>query len=190
MNSTGIGLADRQPKCRRIAVLGATGSIGTATIDVLNHLKQVDQNTDWHLWSASGHSRVDKLVKAVAACDPNPKQLIVSDLDSDTSAAIATRIPCNIGPEALVNAAIDQNVDTVVAAIVGRAGVESTLAAIKSNKRVALANKETLVVAGSIVDSMMKSSQAELLPVDSEHSAIFQCIEAAHAKSKKTDSDG
>ena len=67
-------------------------------------------------------------------------------------------------------------VDIVVAAIVGRAGLESTLAAVEAGKRVALANKETLVLAGPVVSRAMASSGAELLPVDSEHSAIFQCI--------------
>jgi 1-deoxy-D-xylulose-5-phosphate reductoisomerase len=105
--------------------------------------------------------------------------LIVSDPQASIDAAADLGIPVSVGPEALVDAARDEQVDTVVAAIVGRAGVESTLAAIEAEKRIALANKETLVVAGSIVQKMMETREAELLPVDSEHSAIFQCVESS-----------
>ncbi len=79
----------------------------------------------------------------------------------------------------------DDAVDIVVAAIVGRAGLESTLAAVEAGKRVALANKETLVVAGPVVSRAMAKSGAELLPVDSEHSAIFQCIGSSSSPPKK-----
>ena len=171
--------------CRRIALLGATGSIGTATVDVVRYLNQVDHEVGWHVWAASGHARVDTLVGLVSSCDPRPDRLIVSDPDSDSTAAVRSGIDVRIGPEALIAAAQDEHVDTVVAAIVGRAGVESTLAAIDAEKRVALANKETLVIAGSIVEKMMEDSEAELLPVDSEHSAIFQCIESSYSPAKK-----
>jgi len=86
----------------------------------------------------------------------------------------ASRI--DVGSEWLIDLAEDPEIDTVVAAIVGRAGLESTVAAVTAGKRVALANKETLVVAGAVVCEAMRNSGAELLPVDSEHSAIFQCL--------------
>lgn len=183
MNGSENEPEDCQSECRRIAILGATGSIGTATIDVLQSLNQVDQEVSWHLWAASGHSRVEHLVRLTADCDPLPERLIVSDLQADRRPAIDSGMNCQFGPEALVEAARDESVDIVVAAIVGRAGVESTLAAIEAGKRVALANKETLVVAGSIVQKIMdnEACEAELLPVDSEHSAIFQCIECSHS---------
>jgi 1-deoxy-D-xylulose-5-phosphate reductoisomerase len=85
----------------------------------------------------------------------------------------------------LVAAAEADEVDIVVAAIVGRAGLESTLAAVRAGKRVALANKETLVIAGPVVSRAMETSGAELLPVDSEHSAIFQCIGSSDSPPKK-----
>ncbi len=170
---------------RRIAVLGATGSIGVATVDVLANLSRVDSEFGWHLWAASGHTRVEHLVNLAGRCDPLPDRLIVSDPSADTGPVAAAGIQLCVGPEALVDAAVDQHVDTVVAAIVGRAGVESTLAAIEADKRVALANKETLVIAGSIVEKMMDHSQAEILPVDSEHSAIFQCIESSRSNPSK-----
>jgi len=153
---------------------------------VLANLNRVDEEVDWHLWSASAHSRVEHLVKTVALCDPPPDQLIVSDPGANTITAANSGVRFSVGPDALVEAATDEHVDTVVAAIVGRAGVESTLAAIGAGKRVALANKETLVVAGSIVESMMdEDCEAELVPVDSEHSAIFQCIEASFSMPSK-----
>ena len=85
----------------------------------------------------------------------------------------------------MVDLAADPAVDIVVAAIVGRAGLESTLAAVESGKRVALANKETLVVAGPVVKQQQVASGAELLPVDSEHSAIFQCLQASQTPSQR-----
>lgn len=170
---------------RRVAVLGATGSIGRATVDVLSHLNHVDPNHRWVAWTLSGHRQIDQLVEVARRCDPTPQQLIVSDPHADPTAADGMPCRVRIGPAALVEAAREPEVDTVVAAIVGRAGVESTLAAIESGKRVALANKETLVVAGSIVESLLERSEAELLPVDSEHSAIFQCLECSPARPRK-----
>jgi len=172
-------------KTHRLAILGATGSIGTATIDVIASLNRVDQEFGWHLSSASGHSRVEHLVNLAQKCDRVPDRLIVSNPNSNTQPIIDSGIPFSVGPEALVEAAIDPQVDIVVAAIVGRAGVESTLAAIEAEKRVALANKETMVVAGSIVEKLLKKGKAEILPVDSEHSAIFQCMESSHSTPNK-----
>ncbi len=181
MNGSETELENGPPDCRRVAILGATGSVGMATVDVLRSLNQVDLEVTWHLWAASGHSRVEHLVDLAGQCDPAPERLIVSNPDADVRPAAGSGIPVCVGPEALVEAAEDPQVDILVAAIVGRAGVESTLAAIKAGKRVALANKETLVVAGSIVQKIMddEDCEAELLPVDSEHSAIFQCIESS-----------
>jgi len=176
-------MTDRQVS--RVSVLGATGSIGQATVDVLANLNRVDPDRCWQIWSASGHRRVEQLASLLQSCDPPPKHLVISDSESDLGPFDAFPCRIGIGPDALIAAAQDEAVDIVVAAIVGRAGVESTLAAIDSNKRVALANKETLVVAGSIVESMLEQSAAELLPVDSEHSAIFQCIEASPSRPRK-----
>jgi 1-deoxy-D-xylulose-5-phosphate reductoisomerase len=103
----------------------------------------------------------------------------------DSAGRILSEYCLDYGPEALARAASDPDVDIVVSAIVGRAGLESTLAAIESGKRVALANKETMVVAGPLVRGLLEQSRAELLPVDSEHSAIFQCIEGTNAPAKK-----
>ena len=194
---------------RNVAVLGATGSIGRATVDVVERL-----GGGWRVHSLSAHSRIESLSEL--ARRTGAERIIVSD--SAAAESDHHRWPEGVqiarGPEALVAAATDEEVDTVVAAIVGRAGVESTLAAIECGKRVALANKETLVCAGPVVaqmlggrsggmlgppscdrpangDSPTRGSAAvdncrgRLLPVDSEHSAIFQCLAAGPGKPRR-----
>jgi len=182
---------DDHRACQNVAVLGATGSIGTATIDVVRQLNQVDPENRWHISAASGHRNTQLLAELAGGLDQPPDRVILSnnvtndDLGSDEARLRALGSRIEFGPEALVSAASDESVDVVVAAIVGRAGLESTLAAVEAGKRVALANKETLVVAGPVVSRACQQSGAELLPVDSEHSAIFQCIQAAASKPKK-----
>ena len=182
---------DDHRACKNVAVLGATGSIGTATIDVVRQLNQVDPENRWHISAASGHRNTQLLAELVGGLDQPADRVILSnnvtndDLGSDEARLRALGSRIEFGPEALVSAASDESVDVVVAAIVGRAGLESTLAAVEAGKRVALANKETLVVAGPVVSRACQQSGAELLPVDSEHSAIFQCIQAAASKPKK-----
>ncbi len=179
---------------KNVAVLGATGSIGAATLDVLAHLDRVDPQTQWRVSAASAHTRPEVLYELAAKLVHRPQCLIVSDTEA-AEAVRADRSAGNragledcrfeFGPDALVEAAQCDEVDTVVAAIVGRAGLESTLAAVEAGKRVALANKETLVVAGPVVSRAKEKSGAEILPVDSEHSAIFQCLESAISAPKK-----
>lgn len=163
---------------RNVAVLGATGSIGTATLDVLANLPA----QQWRVWGLSGHAKLDLLADSAARLNPAP-EVIVASAAEPAAAFDASRWPTGsqvrVGAEALVDLAADPAVDIVVAAIVGRAGLESTLAAVGAGKRVALANKETLVVAGPVVKQQQIASGAELLPVDSEHSAIFQCLQAS-----------
>lgn len=186
-------MAENMLEGRRIAILGATGNIGVATLDVVARLSQSFPTADWRVHSVSGHGQVDELVKAAHSAQPRPATIVVSDpKGADRARAQMTHFDLHrqcrldIGPEALVRAATDEAVDTVVAAIVGRAGLESTLAAVESGKRVGLANKETLVIAGPVVTAAAARSGAELLPIDSEHSAIYQCLAearnlAAHA---------
>jgi 1-deoxy-D-xylulose-5-phosphate reductoisomerase len=177
---------DQARPCQNVAVFGATGSIGTSTIDVLEHLNRVDDENEWRLWAASGHRNVELLMQLASRADAPPERLIVSDPGmAEVKIPGADGIQVQIGPDALVAAAQADEVDIVVAAIVGRAGLESTLAAVQAGKRVALANKETLVVAGPVVSRAMETSGAELLPVDSEHSAIFQCIGSSISPPKK-----
>ncbi len=174
-----LGESCKQRRLQNVAVLGATGSIGTATVDVLNHLNRVDPDHRWRMWAASGHHNLDTLARVAQSVDEIPEKLVLSDAQAAANFqpdGKLANVQINVGAEALIDAAIDPEVDVVVAAIVGRAGLESTLAAFEHGKRVALANKETLVVAGSLVRQQMTKSDAEMLPVDSEHSAIFQCL--------------
>jgi 1-deoxy-D-xylulose-5-phosphate reductoisomerase len=172
------------PNSRRIAILGATGSIGTAAAEVVEHLRQVDPTQGWELHGISGHSNLD-LLATIAHRHRLPRVVLSDNLVADAWRAgsgphAGVKFPkdCRIenGCEALIALAAAPEVDIVVAAIVGRAGLESTVEAVRAGKRVALANKETLVVAGSVVREILKTSGGEILPVDSEHSAIFQCL--------------
>lgn len=177
--------------CKNVAVLGATGSIGTATVDVVTQLNGVDPEFRWHLCAASGHKNTGLLAKMAKDLEVPPDRVVLSDhqnsnaVEEDVAQIRELGSRIDYGPEALVSVASDASVDIVVAAIVGRAGLESTLAAVEAGKRVALANKETLVVAGPVVSQACQRSDAELLPVDSEHSAIFQCIQSAPSPPKK-----
>jgi 1-deoxy-D-xylulose 5-phosphate reductoisomerase len=150
---------------RRIAVLGATGSIGLATIEVIEHLRQTDSAVEWHLHAASGHRRIDLLRQIEGRFQDSP-QIVVSDPVARDRLTQPERTRFTIGPESLVRVATDPAVDTVVAAVVGSAGLESTLAAAQAGKRIALANKEALVVAGPLIQAAAELSGAELLPID------------------------
>lgn len=170
-----------------VAVLGATGSIGTATDEVISHLNRIDPKQQWRLWAASGHQNLGKLeemARHAIAEGYGLQRLVFSDATTISPESVAARFSqhgldssqLRFGAEQLVEAAQDKSVDVVVAAIVGRAGLESTIAAVESGKRVALANKETLVVAGGLVSERLAASGGQLMPVDSEHSAIWQCL--------------
>ncbi|MGN6545486.1 MAG: 1-deoxy-D-xylulose-5-phosphate reductoisomerase [Aureliella sp.] len=168
----------QSPSGRSVAVLGATGSIGRATLDVLANL-----GAGWRVLGLSAHSRIEELVPVaratgarylVASCDASAQPL-AQLLESDQ---LPAGCQLRYGSAALAELAAHPEVDTVVAAIVGSAGVESTLAAARAGKRIALANKESLVVAGSLVTRAAAESGARLIPIDSEHSAIFQALQA------------
>lgn len=160
---------------QRIAVLGATGSIGDSTLAILaKHLK------DYQVYALSGHQRLDKLLKLCQQFEP--KRVAVPTAAVDDFAAQLKQAGLTIdvvgGAEGLIDIATDSQVDTVVAAIVGAAGLPSTLAAARAGKRILLANKEALVMAGEVMIKAVKTHHATLLPLDSEHNAIFQCLPA------------
>ncbi len=158
----------------RIAVLGSTGSIGTSTLDVL-----AGQRDTMQLVAVTAHSRWQQLAEQTRQFDV-PLAVV-----SDTSLAetvdrsgFASGCDVRFGKDELVELAASDTIDTVVAAIVGAAGLESSWAAVDTGKRVALANKETMIVAGPLIVARAAETGAELLPVDSEHSAIYQCLAA------------
>ncbi|HEV7777749.1 MAG TPA: 1-deoxy-D-xylulose-5-phosphate reductoisomerase [Luteibacter sp.] len=159
---------------KNIAVLGATGSIGTSTLDVIGRHPDRFRAT-----VLAAHRSVDALVKL---CERfRPELAIVADqaLEGELARKLAAAgVSCLVaaGPEALALAAAGPLCDTVVAAIVGAAGLESTLAAARAGKRLLLANKESIVMAGPLLLDALRVGGGVLIPVDSEHNAIFQCL--------------
>jgi len=158
---------------QRIAVLGATGSIGDSTLAIL-----AAQPQNYDVYALSGYHRLDKLF---ALCQQFlPKRVSVPTAEVDDFAQRLSTAGLNIdvvgGATGLVDIATDPQTDTVVAAIVGAAGLPSTLAAARAGKRILLANKEALVMAGKVMINAVKTHHATLLPLDSEHNAIFQCL--------------
>lgn len=158
---------------QRIAVLGATGSIGDSTLAIL-----AAQPQNYDVYALSGYHRLDKLF---ALCQLFlPKRVSVPTAAVDDFAQHLSAAGLNIdvvgGASGLVDIATDPQTDTVVAAIVGAAGLPSTLAAARAGKRILLANKEALVMAGKVMINAVKTHHATLLPLDSEHNAIFQCL--------------
>ena len=161
---------------KTIALLGATGSIGGSALDVV--ARHPDR---FRIGALSAHSSVDELL---ALCERfRPDSAVVSDVaghaalrDGLRARGLPTRALA--GPEALVEVATDPANDTVIAAIVGAAGVASTLAAARAGKRLLLANKESVVLAGSLLVQAVAEGGATVLPIDSEHNAIYQCLPA------------
>lgn len=163
----------------KISVLGSTGSIGTQTLDVarMHNIK---------VTALTANHNINLLEQQ--AREFHPKMVAVLDLGAAAQLKIAlsdTDIDVFCGEEGIIKAACETNCDTVVNAIVGVAGLLPTLSAIKAGKNIALANKETLVAGGSIVMKAVKKKGVKLYPVDSEHSAIFQCLQGCPENSLK-----
>lgn len=162
-------------KKRRIAILGSTGSIGTQTLDVIRRHPEM-----FEVELISARRSVDLLVSQ--ALEFNAANVVICD-EARYHEVADTLQPHGIkvwaGIESLCELVRQPSVDIVVGAMVGFSGLRPTLAALEAGKIVALANKETLVAAGSIVTETMRKHEAVILPVDSEHSAIFQCLLAA-----------
>ncbi|MGK0445214.1 MAG: 1-deoxy-D-xylulose-5-phosphate reductoisomerase [Bermanella sp.] len=157
-----------------ITVLGATGSIGKSTLDVLAR-----HNDLYQLFALSANTQVDLLLQQCLT--HAPKYAVMVDGGSAQQLAEAlkqhgSKVEVLTGVDALVEIASDSEVDQVMAAIVGAAGLLPTLAAAQAGKRVLLANKEALVMSGQLFMQAVQDNQAELLPIDSEHNAIFQSL--------------
>ena len=158
-----------------LAILGATGSIGDSTLAIIRQ-----HPTRYRIHALTGFSRVDKLL--ALAMEFHPVKICTSpdnyaQLPKVTDAGLDTIILS--GDEGLIEIASDEAVDTVVAAIVGAAGLSFTLAAAGAGKRILLANKESLVMAGDLVHQNCQNTVQTILPIDSEHNAIYQCLPAA-----------
>jgi 1-deoxy-D-xylulose-5-phosphate reductoisomerase len=159
---------------QRICILGSTGSVGTSTLDVLS--RHPDR---FEVFALTAHSRVDDLLAQCLAWKPrfaaSPTVELAHALQAKLRAA-GSRTEVLAGAEALCDLAAHADVDMVMASIVGAAGLPSCLAAAHAGKRLLLANKEALVVGGALFMEAVKTGGATLLPIDSEHSAIFQCL--------------
>ncbi|UZW62522.1 1-deoxy-D-xylulose-5-phosphate reductoisomerase [Lysobacter enzymogenes] len=164
---------------RKVAVLGATGSIGASALDVIARHPQALQAT---VLAAGG-----KVEALLALCERHrPEHAVIADpacfeLLRDGLRARGLAVQAHCGDQALVELAGSDACDTVVAAIVGAAGLDSTLAAARAGKRLLLANKESLVLAGELLMRAAHEAGATIVPIDSEHNAIFQCLPDAHA---------
>ena len=154
-------------------MLGSTGSIGTSALEVVGASKGRLQAV-----ALSAHSRFEQLV--AQALQHRPRWAIATDQDAAAAfdwSALPVETELLIGASALADVVTHSEVDLVLAAIVGSAGLESTWAALEQGKTVALANKETLVTAGPLITKLAQQHDALLIPVDSEHSAIFQALQ-------------
>lgn len=159
---------------KKIAILGSTGSIGTQTVDILPSI-------DAEVVALTTNRRINLLEEQARAL--HPKMVCAMDESAAKELKIKladTDIEVLTGMDGLIACAAESGADIVVTAVVGMVGLLPTMAAIKAGKDIALANKETLVCAGGLVMSAANQYGVRILPVDSEHSAIFQCVQAAN----------
>jgi 1-deoxy-D-xylulose-5-phosphate reductoisomerase len=163
---------------QRVTILGATGSIGVSTLDVL--ARHPDQ---YSVYALSAHGRVDELA---AKCRQfRPARAVVGSPEAAARlASMIADLPTEVsyGEQALCDISASPDTDTVMAAIVGAAGLAPTLAAARAGKKVLLANKEALVMSGQLFMDAVREHKATLLPIDSEHNAIFQSLPAHYAR--------
>ena len=167
-------------KVQQITVLGATGSIGSSTLDI------VRQHPDrYRLYALTAHSQVEKLAELCRTFNP-AFAVLSAEADAErlvqllAADSLDTQVLC--GEQALVQVAEAPAVDMVMAAIVGAAGLKPSLAAVAAGKKLLLANKEALVMSGQLLIELAQRSGATILPIDSEHNAIFQCLPANFPK--------
>ena len=162
---------------RNIAILGSTGSIGTQTLEI------VRENNDLNVVSIAAKSSINKLEEQVREFKPDIVCVYDEKAASQFKVMISdTNTKVVSGMEGLIEAATYKSAELVVTAFVGMIGIVPTVEAIKAGKNIALANKETLVTAGHIVMDLAKKNNVKILPVDSEHSAIFQSLNGENSK--------
>ncbi|WP_107829013.1 1-deoxy-D-xylulose-5-phosphate reductoisomerase [Mucilaginibacter yixingensis] len=157
---------------KNIAVLGSTGSIGTQTLEVISENPGL-----FRAYAITAQNSADLLIEQ--ALQFNPAHVVICNEEKyqqvkQTLAHTSIQVHC--GAEAIKEIVTHPEIDTVLTAMVGFAGLEPTIEAIKAGKEIALANKETLVVAGDLITDLARKHHVSILPVDSEHSAIFQCL--------------
>lgn len=165
---------------KKIAVLGSTGSIGTQTLDVISRAPDA-----YEVVGLAAGTNVDRLLEQVNQFRPQWVSVATRELASQMQSQLPSNIRVGYGEEGLVQVAAESGADYVVCALIGSMGLTSTLAAIEAGADIGLANKETLVTAGHLVMRRAKDKGISLLPVDSEHSAIFQCLNGEDSKAVK-----
>ena len=158
---------------KRIAILGSTGSIGTQALDVIAEHPDL-----FEAYVLTANNSTDKLIAQARRFRPEMVVIANEQHYEEVRSALAD-LPIKVytGRDALCEVVTDSHVDIVLAAMVGFAGLKPTISAIEAHKTIALANKETLVVAGELIVRLAHENNVAILPVDSEHSAIFQCLE-------------
>lgn len=158
---------------KRICILGSTGSIGTQALEV------IEEHSDlYEAYVLTAYNNADLVIEQARKFKPEAV-VIANETNYNKVREALADLPIKVyaGAKALCEVVQNENVDIVLASMVGFAGLEPTIAAIKAKKVIALANKETLVVAGDLITRLANQYQVPILPVDSEHSAIFQCLE-------------
>ncbi len=161
---------------KTIAILGSTGSIGRQTLDVVRRLPI-------QVAALTAGTNVSRMAEQVAEFRPRLVSMATEAAARELEALLPDPRPEILwGEDGLLAAAAAEEADTVITAVVGMVGLKPTLAALKQGKRIGLANKETLVCAGELVMAAAKANGAEIIPVDSEHSAIFQCLMGSQSR--------
>ena len=156
---------------KKVFILGSTGSIGVNCLNVISKLKD-----DFEVTGLTVNSNTKLLLKQIEKF--NPVMVVVRDPNAANKISYKLPTGCKlfIGEEGLIKASTEAEYDIFMGAMVGFAGLAPTIEAVKRGKRIALANKETLVVAGELVTDLCRENNSEIIPVDSEHSAIYQCL--------------
>jgi 1-deoxy-D-xylulose-5-phosphate reductoisomerase len=163
---------------QRVAVLGSTGSIGSQTLDVISRFPD-----NFTVETLIAGNNIETLVSQAKKF--RPRIIVIGNTvhyDSLREALSGTNIEIYAGAEAIEQAVASSDIDIVIASIVGYSGLRPTVSAIRAGKRIALANKETLVVAGELISRLVRETGSIIIPVDSEHSAIFQCLTGENGK--------
>lgn len=165
---------------KKIAILGSTGSIGTQALDIIERNRSY-----FKIEALSAHNNIELLKEQIDKFKPRVVTVVDKEKAEILKSKISSKTQILVGPGGLKEIASIKNLDMVLVSVVGIAGLEATIAALSTGNDVALANKETLVAGGQLVMNTAKVHGSSIIPVDSEHSAILQCIQGARKKDIK-----
>ena len=157
---------------KKIGILGSTGSIGAQSLQVMDHFPE-----KFDIKYLSAHNNIHRLIQQASKYEPDTVCIVNEEKKADLESGLrGTNINVVSGREALLDMSSRNDIDLVINGLVGSQGMEPTIRAIKANVNIALANKESLVMAGEIINQLLEKSTGNLFPIDSEHSAIWQCL--------------